>query len=105
MWEDGTVVFEEVSEEEYELSDSTFACEACGWVTYEVRKVLGDNLKQFGTFPGNAFYILDPKTIDGSILVAVKPISEKEVMVDCIYTNPQQVVLSPEDALAYILSL
>lgn len=103
---DGTVTFEEVSEEVFELFENTFACDVCGWVAYEVRKALGDKMWRWGVpFGGSSFYIKEPKTTDRSIYLAILPVSETEVMVDCVAATPPLIVLSPEKAVEFILSL
>ena len=105
MWDDGFVSYE-LTEEEYDLICNTFANEACSWVAYEVWKVLGDRVKQWGGYPGAMFTLLNPssrpevKAID----VSVSPISEKLVRIDCLLLDKEQIV-PPEEAVQLILNI
>ena len=105
MYEDGEITFVEVPEEEYNLFDTTLACAACHWVAYEVYKVREKDIKQYGTFPGAAFFLSNLKTTKGSVFVYIRPISETEVRVDCANANPKEIVLTPEEAVEFILQL
>lgn len=105
MYEDGEITFVEVPEEEYNLFDTTLACAACHWVAYEVYKVREKDIKQYGTFPGAAFFLSNLKTTTGGIFVNIHPVSETRVRVDCIHADPQEITLSPEDAVEFILAL
>lgn len=105
MYEDGEITFVEVPEEEYNLFDTTLACAACHWVAYEVYKARKNDIKQFGTFPGAAFFLSNLKTTEGSVFVNIRPVSETMVCVDCIHANPSEITVPPEDAVAFILAL
>lgn len=74
MYEDGEIAFVEVPEEEYNLFDTTLACAACHWVAYEVYKVREKDIKQYGTFPGAAFFLSNLKTTTGGIFVNIHPV-------------------------------
>lgn len=105
MYEDGEITFVEVPEEEYNLFDTTLACAACHWVAYEVYKVRKKDIKQYGTFPGAAFFLSNLKTTEGSVFVYIHPVSETEVYVDCANATPKEIILTPEEAVAFILAL
>lgn len=98
MYEDGVVCFENISEEEYEMVCNTFANELCGWVAYEVYKKRGQHMKQLGTYPGACFYLK-------GYMVHVNPYSTDRVEVECMAANPKICVLTPEEAVTFILSL
>ena len=98
MYEDGVVCFEDISEEEYELVCNTFANELCGWVAYEVCKKSGQRMKQLGTYPGVCFYLKGH-------MVRVNPYSADRVEVECMAADPKICVLTPEEAVEFILRL
>ena len=85
MWKDGFVSYE-LTEEEYDLLCDTFANEACSWVAYEVRKELGDRVKQFGTYPGVMFTLFNPSSRPEvkAINVSIYPASEQIVRVESL---------------------
>lgn len=105
MYEDGEITFVEVPEDEYNLFDTTLACAACHWVAYEVYKVRKNDMKQYGTFPGAAFFLFNLKTTEGGTLVNIRPVSETSVRVDCIHADPQEITLCPEEAVEFILKI
>ena len=104
MWEDGFVSYE-LTEEEYDLICNTFANEACSWVAYEVRKVLGDGIEQLGTYPGCTFNILHPKTLSLPTRVIISPVSEQEVSIWCLHTKDEIKTMTPAEAVNYILNI
>lgn len=89
MWEGGFVSYE-LTKEEYNLLCETFANEACSWVACEVRKVLGDDIEQFGSYPGCSFHLLLPKTLSFPTRVIINPVSEQEVSVWCLHTGKRE---------------
>ena len=107
MWddEDGIVTYE-LTEEECDLLENTFANEACLWVAYEVRKALGDRVKQWRDYPGAKFRLFEPKSRPeaGMIVVGISPVSERLVSVDCLLWDKEQTV-TPEEAVQLILNL
>ncbi len=106
MWEDGYISFE-IEEDEYNLLCNSFANELCSWVLIEVLKVAGERLKQIGTFPGVHFVLESPSKHPEcrAVNIHIDPISEKEVLINCIETRDRDLSLSPEDAVAFILNL
>ena len=97
--------FVELEEEELELISKTFANEACCWVAFEIRKALGDDVHQYGSFPGSHFTIDNPKTVKGAVSVHLTPISEEQLSVYCIHGPDREKILSPEEAVNYLLSI
>ena len=77
---------------------NTFANELCGWVAYEVYKKRGQHMKQLGTYPGACFYLK-------GYMVHVNPYSTDRVEVECMEANPKIFVVTPEEAVTFILSL
>ena len=106
MWEDGYMTFE-VDEDEYNLLCNSFANEMCSWVLIEVLKVFGDRLEQIGAYPGVHFTLVAPSNHPecNVVNVHIDPVSEKEVLINCIETGNRDLLLSPEDAVAFILNL
>lgn len=103
-WSDDYCV--ELEEEEIKAIENNFANEACCWVAYEVKKALGDNVERFGyTFPGSHFSINEPKTIKVPTSIYVNPVSDTQVSVYCIHAPEKEKILSPEEAVKYILNL
>lgn len=103
MYEDGVVYIEDISEEEYELVCNTFASELCGWVAYEVYKKRCQDMTQIGIYPGACFYL--KLTCGMDYMVHVNPYSEDKVEVECIAADPKICVLTPEEAVKFILAL
>lgn len=103
MYEDGVVCFEDISEEEYELVCNTFANELCGWVAYEVYKKRGQDMTQIGTYPGTCFYLKLKCGMD--YMIHINPYSADQVEVECMVANPRVCVLTPEEAVEFILQL
>ncbi len=62
-------------------------------------------MKQYGTFPGAAFFLFNLKTTEGGTLVNIRPVSETSVRVDCIHADPQEITLCPEEAVEFILKI
>lgn len=106
MWEDGYITFE-VEEDEYNLVCTSFANEICSWIAIEVLKVVGKRMKQVGAYPGAHFCLDAPKNHPEckGVNILLHPISEREVLINCIETGHRDVVLSPEDAVTFILNL
>lgn len=106
MWEDGFITFE-VEEDEYHLICDSFANELCSWVLIEVLKVAGKRLKQIGTYPGVHFVLESPINHPkcNGVNVHIDPISEKQVLINCTETGNRDLILSPEDAVEFILNL
>ena len=103
MYEDEVVYPEDVSEEEYELVCNTFANELCGWVAYEVYKRRGQDMTQIGIYRGACF---DLKMKYGrKVTVHIDPYSADQVEVGCKEANPKICVLTPEEAVEFILRL
>ena len=96
----------ELEEEEVKIVEGTFANEACCWVAYEVKKVLKDKVEKFGCkYPGSHFSISEPKTTDKPTSIYLTPVSDTQVSVYCLHIPNKETVLSPEEAVEYILSL
>lgn len=71
-----------------------------------MKKALGDNVERFGcTFPGSHFSINEPKTIKVPTSIYVNPVSDTQVSVYCIHAPEKEKILSPEEAVKYILNL
>lgn len=106
MWEDGYVTFE-VEENEYHLLCHSFANELCSWVAIEVLKMAGERMKPVATYPGVHFVLQSPSNHPAckGVHVLIDPVSEKEVMINCPEAMICDLVLSPEDAVAFILNL
>ncbi len=106
MWEDGYITFE-LSEDDYNMLHNSFANELCSWVLIEVLKVAGKRLEQIGTYPGVHFFLESPNNhpeLKG-VSIHIDPVSEKEVLLNCIETSDRNLVISPEDAVEFILNL
>ena len=86
---------------------NTFANEMCSWVTIEVLKAVGKRLVQVGTHVGAHFWLIAPKNHPEyvGVHILLHPISEREVLINCIETGHRNVVLSPEEAVEFILNL
>ena len=106
MWEDGYITFE-IEEDEYNLLCNSFANEMCSWITIEVLKSAGKRLEQVGAYPGTHFCLTEPKNHPEckAVNILLHPISEEEVLLNCIETNHRNIVLSPEEAVTFILNL
>lgn len=106
MYEDGIMNFE-VSKEEYDLLCNTFSNEMCSWVTIEVLKHYKERMKQIGTFPGTHFWIDAPEgNLKGKgVNVHIDPVSENKVLLNCIETQNRDLVLSPQEAVQFLISI
>ncbi len=106
MWENGYITYE-VEENEFNSLCNSFANEMCSWVAIEVFKKVGSKMKQVGTYPGVHFYIESPKNHPDCkvVNIHIHPISENEVLINSIETRDRNLILSPEDAVAFILNL
>ncbi len=106
MWENGYMTIE-VEEHEYNLLCNSFANEICSWIAIEVLKVVGKRMKQIGAYLGTHFYLDAPKNHSEckGVNILLHPISERAVLINCIETGHRDVVLSPEDAVTFILNL
>ena len=106
MYEDGIMTFE-VSDEEYDLLCNTFTNEMCSWVTIEILKHYKERMKQIGTFPGTHFWIdapVDYPKLKG-VSVHIDPISKDMVVLNCIETQNRNLVLSPQEAVRFLISI
>ena len=106
MWEDGYVTFE-IEEEDYNLISNSFANEICAWVTIEVLKSAKERLKQVGSYPGTCFVLEKPKNHPNfeALYINLSPVSETQVSLDCVALGCENMLLSPNDAVSYILNL
>ena len=112
MFEDGNLIFE-VNENELELLTTSFSNEICSWVAVEVYKYYGDRvLHTTVTCPGTSFYIKAPKDYVNDkglkilgVSVHLHPISENEVLINCIETGDKNVILPPNDAVSFLCGI
>lgn len=105
-YEDGCIVLEDVDESEYNLWLKTFSNELCGWITYEIYKKLGDTVEHKAIFPGTGICLLNPKTINYPCSVYLSPVSEDKVSIYYLgMERDNKIILSPEDAVKFILEL
>ncbi len=103
MYEDEVVSLEDISKEEYELVCNTFANELCGWVAYEVFKKRSHDMTQIGVYRGACFYL--KLKCGGEYMVHIDPHSADCVEVGCMAADPKICVLTPEEAVEFILQL